>query len=146
VLANSSIINAKSTHHASLFAALKGGQSNFGIVTRFDLRSFPVLNIWGGRINFAPEAEIALLDGFVRFKDPANYDEYAAGWTTFSYNGSTGTVTPNTILWYTKPELKPGSLRYLVDVGPQVSNGMTSASVSEFARMGSRAVRAGNSR
>lgn len=41
VLASGESVNANASHHADLFAALKGGQNNFGIVTRSDLRSFP---------------------------------------------------------------------------------------------------------
>lgn len=48
VLANGSIINANATSHPDLFWALKGGANNFGIVTRFDLDTFPVTDIYGG--------------------------------------------------------------------------------------------------
>ena len=37
VLADSSIVTASATENKDLFWALKGGSSNFGIVTRFDL-------------------------------------------------------------------------------------------------------------
>ena len=40
VLASGQIVNANSTSHPQLFAALKGGSSNFGIVTRFDMKVF----------------------------------------------------------------------------------------------------------
>lgn len=45
VLANGLIINANATNHFDLFRALKGGGSNFGIVTRFDLEAFPANNL-----------------------------------------------------------------------------------------------------
>ena len=32
------IVNANSTSHPDLFAALKGGSNNFGIVTSFDMK------------------------------------------------------------------------------------------------------------
>lgn len=41
VLANGSIVNANKTSNSDLFKALKGGGSNFGIVTRFDLTAVP---------------------------------------------------------------------------------------------------------
>ena len=40
VLASGQIVNANSTSHPQLFAALKGGSSNFGIVTGFDMKVF----------------------------------------------------------------------------------------------------------
>lgn len=48
VLADGSVINANSTSHDDLYRALKGGSSNFGIVTRFDLNTLPNTPLWGG--------------------------------------------------------------------------------------------------
>ncbi|KAI9155705.1 FAD-binding domain-containing protein [Paramyrothecium foliicola] len=45
VLANGLIVNANETDHSDLFRALKGGGSNFGIVTRFDIEAFPASNL-----------------------------------------------------------------------------------------------------
>jgi len=48
VLANSSISNISQASHPDLYFALRGGGSNFGIVTRFDLETFPQGLFWGG--------------------------------------------------------------------------------------------------
>ncbi|KAI9710275.1 MAG: hypothetical protein M1820_002769 [Bogoriella megaspora] len=48
VLANGDIINANATSHSDLWTALKGGSGNFGIVTRFDMYTFPAKDLWGG--------------------------------------------------------------------------------------------------
>ncbi|KAG7044189.1 FAD binding domain-containing protein [Colletotrichum scovillei] len=53
VLANGSLIEANATAHADLFKALKGGMNNLGVVTRFDLRTFPANDIYGGIVAFA---------------------------------------------------------------------------------------------
>lgn len=34
--------------HPDLFFALRGGGSNFGVVTRFDVNAYPVESLWGG--------------------------------------------------------------------------------------------------
>src|SRR4051812_45781098 len=81
VLANGDLVNANATSRPDLFAALKGGQNNFGIVTRFDLKAFPAGAMWGGRIAFAPETDTALVQGFTDFR-LGQYDPYAAGWVT----------------------------------------------------------------
>lgn len=39
VLANGTIVQAKAISHPDLFWALKGGSSNYGIVTRFDVKN-----------------------------------------------------------------------------------------------------------
>ncbi|KAF2477645.1 FAD-binding domain-containing protein [Lindgomyces ingoldianus] len=45
VLANSTIIDANAHENADLWRALKGGGSNFGIVTRFDIETHPLHNV-----------------------------------------------------------------------------------------------------
>lgn len=39
VLGNSSVVNANLTHNTDLYRGLRGGMNNFGIVTRFDMRT-----------------------------------------------------------------------------------------------------------
>lgn len=50
VTADGRIINANTTSNPDLFWALKGGGNNFGIVTKLDLKTFPLPGgkIWGG--------------------------------------------------------------------------------------------------
>ncbi|KAF2679190.1 FAD-binding domain-containing protein [Lentithecium fluviatile CBS 122367] len=48
VLADGSVVNANAKSHSDLFRALKGGSGNFGIVTRFDMYTFPATDVWGG--------------------------------------------------------------------------------------------------
>ncbi|EEY16869.1 FAD binding domain-containing protein [Verticillium alfalfae VaMs.102] len=48
VLADGSTVNANKHDNPRLFKALKGGGSNFGIVTRFDMATFPKKTLYGG--------------------------------------------------------------------------------------------------
>ncbi|KAF3760411.1 FAD-binding domain-containing protein [Cryphonectria parasitica EP155] len=48
VLGNGSIVEASATSHADLFWALKGGNNNYGVVTRFDLNTIPITSAYGG--------------------------------------------------------------------------------------------------
>jgi hypothetical protein len=48
VLADGTITNANADSHPDLFWALRGGGGNFGIVTRFDLETYPIDLVWGG--------------------------------------------------------------------------------------------------
>ncbi|PHH88230.1 hypothetical protein CDD83_7806 [Cordyceps sp. RAO-2017] len=45
-LANGKVLNASAQENADLFWALKGGGPNFGIVTRYHLKTIPVDKIW----------------------------------------------------------------------------------------------------
>ena len=48
VLANASLVNINQTSSPDLYFSLRGGGNNFGIVTRFDLETYPQGKIWGG--------------------------------------------------------------------------------------------------
>ncbi|KAJ6258555.1 Bifunctional solanapyrone synthase [Drechslerella dactyloides] len=56
VLYNGCIVNANARENSDLFRALKGGSSNFGIVTRFDLYTFPCPGVYAGQLQFLPNA------------------------------------------------------------------------------------------
>ncbi|KAK1709952.1 FAD binding domain-containing protein [Colletotrichum lupini] len=69
VLADGSIIEANTEENADLFKALKGGGSNLGIVTRFDLRTFtvPPTGAYGGLL-FASWSDLnVVIDQFVSY-------------------------------------------------------------------------------
>jgi hypothetical protein len=48
VLSDGSIVEANPQKNADLHRALKGGNNNFGIVTRFDMKAIPQGPMWGG--------------------------------------------------------------------------------------------------
>ncbi|KAH6677859.1 hypothetical protein F5X68DRAFT_193426 [Plectosphaerella plurivora] len=53
VLAGGKVVNANETSNADLWWALKGGSNNFGILTRFDMATFPLPNgIWSGTLSY----------------------------------------------------------------------------------------------
>ncbi|KAI3400773.1 hypothetical protein diail_1982 [Diaporthe ilicicola] len=119
VLADSSIVNANSTSNADLLAAVKGGQANFGIITRFDLQAFPARPVWGGLINYDAEQGKSLITAFSEFKKPENYDPYAAGWISYQYNGTNAKLTPGSSMWYSKADQAPGALGRITNIGPK---------------------------
>ncbi|KUI58419.1 Bifunctional solanapyrone synthase [Cytospora mali] len=84
VLANGSIIIASADEHDDLFRVLKGGSNNFGIVTRFTLRTLPNGPVWGGvsvkPIHGLPRASQALVDFTANASnDPASTMIFVAG-------------------------------------------------------------------
>ncbi|KAK0229783.1 FAD dependent oxidoreductase [Armillaria nabsnona] len=48
VTPNGNVTNVTASSDPDLFFSLKGGGNNFGVVTRFTLKTFPQGNIWGG--------------------------------------------------------------------------------------------------
>ncbi|KAJ7577360.1 hypothetical protein C8J56DRAFT_898997 [Mycena floridula] len=76
VLADGSIVEANATSsHSDLFWAMKAGSTNFGIITRYDLKTFPLNPMWGGFRTIDVAREGAVLDALKMFmmklqKDP----------------------------------------------------------------------------
>ncbi|THV45869.1 hypothetical protein BGAL_0442g00060 [Botrytis galanthina] len=77
VLANGTIVYATSSSYADLFWALKGGSSNFGIATRFDLKTVPSERIWAGIYTVAqdyiPEFYAAIANYSTNIVDPLSH-------------------------------------------------------------------------
>lgn len=72
VLADGSIVEATADgEHADLFWTLRGGHNNFGIVTRFDLKTFPMTSayfggtIWDGKNASAQTQFFSALDSYM---------------------------------------------------------------------------------
>jgi FAD/FMN-containing dehydrogenase len=86
VLASGEIINANSSSHADLWTALKGGSGNFGIVTRFDMYTFPAHNLWGGiRAAMRSEGD-GLAQMMVDFTERNHKDPQAAFMLGYDFN------------------------------------------------------------
>jgi FAD/FMN-containing dehydrogenase len=96
VLANGSIVNANVSTHSDLWRALKGGSSNFGIVTRFDIEAFPAQNLTLERRTVGEEYMDAFVDAMVDFAGlDQSFDESAMA-SVISYipgSGIAATVT-----------------------------------------------------
>ena len=115
VLANGSVVTASASLHPELWRVLKGGSNNFGIVTRFTLRSLPSAPLWVGQM-FAPAAfqYAKALKAYHNYLEHASsgqpdaFDENAAGpILSFVYIQSIGLQLIALNLVYTKaPEDK----------------------------------------
>ncbi|PLB53475.1 FAD dependent oxidoreductase [Aspergillus steynii IBT 23096] len=77
VLANGTIVNANKDENEDLFGVLKGGGSNFGIVTAYTLETHPIGKVWGGNYIFKASQTAEVLEAVRDFTD--NYpDDKAA--------------------------------------------------------------------
>ncbi|KAL9110086.1 MAG: hypothetical protein Q9227_005279 [Pyrenula ochraceoflavens] len=88
ILASGSLITASASTSSDLWRALKGGGNNFGIVTRFKVRSFPSTAIWSGFLYLPSFQASKVLAAFHECVNRANplreqreveYDSRAAG-------------------------------------------------------------------
>ena len=69
VLSNGDIVNANASANADLWRGLKGGSSNFGIVTRFDIEAFPAKNLSIERTTYSAEYTDDVIDAVVEFTE-----------------------------------------------------------------------------
>ncbi|PSN71719.1 FAD-binding domain-containing protein [Corynespora cassiicola Philippines] len=69
VLSSGAVVNANARENADLFKALKGGNNNFGIVTKFDLPTFQQGNMWGGTVFYPASAFQEIATNFYEWTD-----------------------------------------------------------------------------
>ncbi|KAL3492131.1 hypothetical protein BJX62DRAFT_250876 [Aspergillus germanicus] len=72
VLSDGRIVNAKKDENPDLFIALKGGGNNFGIVTRFDMATFPAMDIRNTTITCPKESSMQVAEALVDFTKNLN--------------------------------------------------------------------------
>ncbi|KAL4869885.1 hypothetical protein BDV12DRAFT_167013 [Aspergillus spectabilis] len=109
VLSSGRIVNANRETNADLFKALKGGSNNFGIVTKYDIKTLDDANLWGGLVVFENSTTDQQIDALVKFTDNIENDPYASWIGLWQYNSTTDQTTITTPLDYTKPEAFPAA-------------------------------------
>jgi len=76
VLGNGTIVQANATENADLFKALKGGGSNFGIITRFDVEAMPAVDLAYSRYIIPGNYSDDMIDAVVDFTKEAENRGY----------------------------------------------------------------------
>ncbi|KAJ5370972.1 uncharacterized protein N7496_007064 [Penicillium cataractarum] len=129
VLANGTVVHANKTSNSDLFWALKGGSSNFGIVTRFDIETIKSPMVWAG----AHTVEAQYVDQFL-----AAIAQYAANISDPKTHIVPALVPGDStlasaILFYDSDSLSfPDILKIFTDI-PSVSSTVGFKTVAEFA-------------
>ncbi|KAK4493938.1 hypothetical protein PRZ48_015124 [Zasmidium cellare] len=90
VLASGDVVHATDSENTDLFYSLKGGSSNFGIVTRMDVKAFQNGEIWGGEIVSPINATDDALKHLVDFVTNSNTDVNTAVELVFNLNTTSG--------------------------------------------------------
>lgn len=134
VVASGQIVNANHKSSPELFAALKGGSNNFGVVTRFDLKSFPQKDLWGGAILYPNSADVDQLQAFAKFMDPTSFDPFAEIEQSYLYYGATNTFQSVNNMYYTKPTVNPPALQGFATIQPQLANSMRLSNMSDLTK------------
>jgi FAD/FMN-containing dehydrogenase len=103
VTADSKVLQVNANSYPDLFWALKGGSSNYGIVTKYDLEVYPLLDVYAGFV-FQDDANIPdLVKAISDFVDPVNggaLDDLGALDATLTYDAKSGTSSGMTMIFY----------------------------------------------
>ncbi|KAJ9132960.1 FAD binding domain protein [Coniochaeta hoffmannii] len=133
VLASGSIVNANQTSNSDLFKALKGGSTNFGIVTKVDVAAFVNNGIWGGQIVIPATNDTTqqLLEVFTDFTT-ANDDYPDAAVMVVGKYSADGTKILDIGLASTNGTENPSILAPFVDLQPQALNTIAHKPIARF--------------
>lgn len=131
VLADGQIINANANANSDLWTALKGGSNNFGIVTRFDMRTFTQGKQWAGLVVYP----ISTLDeNFKALASMQNdWDPYGSMKLSIAFSPQTKFMIAS-IFEYTKEDSAPAVFKPFMDIKPQYRNTMKISTLGETAR------------
>lgn len=121
VLADGSIRNVNKTSYSDLFFALRGGGNNFGVVTRFDVNTFPQGPMLGGMEYYDWSYKSTLLNAFEEFNINSPTDPYGALILSFAYDQVHDTYAAVTDLEYGKPVLNPPILKNFTSIPHLIS-------------------------
>ncbi|KAI9449065.1 FAD dependent oxidoreductase [Lactarius psammicola] len=103
VLPNGTVTTVTSDNH-DLWFALRGGGNNFGIVTKFTVKSHPQGQVWGGTILYGSDQLGAIKNATTEFSRVT--DTNATLLSAFFY--SSGEVIATVVLFYDSPQQPSG--------------------------------------
>jgi len=122
VLADGRIVNANKTANADLFTALKGGNSNFGIVTRYDMETFENEDLWGGIVSWPASTVNQHFESLVDFGLDPNRDPNAALILFQGYSTASPVNVVRAAFDYTKPVARPDAYSEFLAVNNTLSD------------------------
>ncbi|KAK5086081.1 hypothetical protein LTR70_007316 [Exophiala xenobiotica] len=126
------IVEASATSNPDLYWALRGGGNNFGLVTNFKFRAFPMGKIWGGAVGWLPDAFPALIKAFYNLGKNSETDPKAATILSFSATGSALGNIAQTLLSYSLPQVVPPILAEFAAVPNAIYNTTSIRSISNY--------------
>ncbi|KAJ0420276.1 FAD-binding domain-containing protein [Aspergillus carlsbadensis] len=111
VLASGEVVTASQRSHPDLFRALRGGSSNFGIVTLYTMATLRCGEIWAGYTLYDASVMDQFISAAVRFTDNIDNDPYAAWVGLLAYRSATDQTVITSAFPYTRPVAWPDAYR-----------------------------------
>ncbi|KAI9439710.1 FAD-binding domain-containing protein [Lactarius indigo] len=98
VLPNGTITSVTS-NDKDLWFGLRGGMNNFGIVTKFVVKSHPQSKVWGGIMFYPPNQLDAVKDALVKYQQKQDVNAALAVFVNYA----SGQLTSGSVLFYDEP-------------------------------------------
>ncbi|KAB5547382.1 6-hydroxy-D-nicotine oxidase [Coniochaeta sp. 2T2.1] len=133
VLASGDIVNANQDSNSDLFKALKGGSTNFGIVTKVEVAAFTYNGLWGGQI-VVPATNATTQQVLKDFTDftAANNDDVDTAIMIVGLYSPDGTRIIDVGLASTNDTENPPILAPFLALQPQLLNTIGHKSLADF--------------
>lgn len=121
VLASGDIINANEHENTDLLIALRDGGNNFGVVTRYDLRTFKQGSFWGGSVYYFAPSFPSQLEALVAELQKPNATAETHLMLSIGYAAQFGQTMCQNQLYYTQEtDSNPPVLKPFTDIQPQL--------------------------
>ncbi|VUC36523.1 unnamed protein product [Clonostachys rosea] len=120
VLASGKVVDANEKENADLFKALRGGGNNFGVVTRFDMRTFKQGPFWGGAVFYFPDQFPAQIDALVDELSKPDASEETHIMISLFFAAQMGQVMGLNQVYYTQEVQNPPDIQPFVTMQPQM--------------------------
>ncbi|KAL8695601.1 MAG: hypothetical protein Q9224_003312, partial [Gallowayella concinna] len=131
VLADGKIRDINQQSNPDLYFALRGGGNNFGIVTRFDLETFPQRRMWGGMTAHPPTTNASVFQAFENFANDAAPDPDAALITAYAFVEGNYIFSNNYM--YAKPIAYPAAFREFTSI-PNITDTQRITTLTDLTR------------
>ncbi|KAF1952218.1 FAD binding domain-containing protein [Byssothecium circinans] len=133
VLADGRIVDANKNTNSDLYTALKGGNNNFGIITRFDMQTFTNEGMWGGLVIYPASTISAHFKALVNFVNNISKDTNAAAIVIQIYSTASGNSLVMNSYDYTKPTARPTAYDEFLAVQGNISDSTSLKNMSAVA-------------
>ena len=112
VTADSKILQVNKQTYPDLFWALKGGSNNYGIVTRYDVKTFPRGTLYGGTVTWSKAQVPAYLEAQTSYivEGGGSDDPKSAIMPDFQITPLTGDQSASSVLFYDAADPSPKAL------------------------------------
>ncbi|KAL3469301.1 FAD-binding domain-containing protein [Aspergillus californicus] len=121
VLAPGKIVNASATENPDLWRALRGGGNNFGIVTRYEVRTFEQGPFWCGSVYYFQPSFTQQIDALVAELTAPDATDETHLMISVGYASQFGQVMCQNQVYYTREtETLPTALQPFTDIQPKL--------------------------